>query len=111
MKFSNQRSKTWNDHFFQKAKKEHFPARSVYKLKEIQQKTNLIKKGDKILDLGCSPGSWLKYASEVTGKNGQVTGIDVKSVSIQLPSNVTVYKKDVYQIQKKIQILQSALML
>jgi len=100
MKFSKQRPNTWNDHFSQKAKKEQFPARSVYKLKEIQKKTNLIKKGDHILDLGCYPGSWLKYASEVTGNNGQITGIDVKSVSIQLPSNVTVYKKDVYQLQK-----------
>ena len=102
MKFSKQQSSTWNDHFAQKAKKEQFPARSVYKLKEIQQKTNFIKKGDRVLDLGCYPGSWLKYASEVTGNNGQVIGIDVKSVSIQLPSNVTVYKKDVYEIQKDV---------
>jgi 23S rRNA (uridine2552-2'-O)-methyltransferase len=100
MKLSKQQTSTWNDHFAQKAKKEQFPARSVYKLKEIQQKTNLIKKGDHVLDLGCYPGSWLKYASEMTGSNGHIIGVDVKSVSIQLPSNVTVYKKDIYQIQK-----------
>jgi 23S rRNA (uridine2552-2'-O)-methyltransferase len=49
----------WNDHYSHRAKKERFPARSVYKLQEMQQKYNLIKKGDRILDLGCSPGSWL----------------------------------------------------
>ncbi|RLC10884.1 MAG: RlmE family RNA methyltransferase, partial [Deltaproteobacteria bacterium] len=49
----------WEDHYSRKAKKEKFPARSVYKLQEIQRKNRLIKKRDKVLDLGCSPGSWL----------------------------------------------------
>lgn len=99
MNFSKKNPNTWEDHFSKKARKERFPARSVYKLKEIQEKINLIKKGDYVLDLGCYPGSWLKYTSELTGNNGHVVGVDLKSVSIKTPTNVTTYTKDVYQIK------------
>ena len=47
------------DTFFKKAKKEGYRARSIYKLKEIQERFGIIKKGDRVLDLGCSPGSFL----------------------------------------------------
>ena len=46
------------DHYFKKAKKEGYPARSVYKLEEAQKKHDFLKKGDRVLDLGCQPGSW-----------------------------------------------------
>ena len=51
------KKKPWQDHYSRQAKKERFPARSVYKLEEIQKKHRPIKKGDKVLDLGC-PGPW-----------------------------------------------------
>jgi len=86
------------DFYARKAKKEDFPARSVYKLKEIQQKFQLIKRGDKVLDLGCAPGSWLQYAAELTGNQGQVLGIDIKEVSIHLPSQVRVICCDVLEL-------------
>lgn len=88
----------WEDHYSWRARKEHFPARSIYKLKEIQLKYNLIKKGDKILDLGCSPGSWLLYASDLTGEKGQVVGIDLKPLSIKIPANVKFYIGDILTI-------------
>jgi 23S rRNA (uridine2552-2'-O)-methyltransferase len=84
------------DYYSRKAKKENFPARSVYKLQEIQRKNRLIQKGDKVLDLGCSPGSWLLYAAELTGNKGEVVGIDLKPVSIKLPAHVNVYTADVF---------------
>jgi 23S rRNA (uridine2552-2'-O)-methyltransferase len=85
----------WQDHYARRAKKEKFPARSVYKLKELQQKYNLIKKGDKVLDLGCAPGSWLLYAAKITGNTGEVVGIDLKPVSERIPSHVRVYQGDI----------------
>lgn len=92
----------WEDHYSRLAKKEQFPARSVYKLREIQQKYNLIKKGDKILDLGCSPGSWLLFAADLAGKDGQVVGIDLKplskSVLSKAPSNVRIHTGDVLSV-------------
>lgn len=92
----------WEDHYARKAKKEHFPARSVYKLKEMQLKYNLIKKGDRVLDLGCAPGSWLLYAAELTGNKGQVVGIDRKPLSIKIPSPVRIYTGDILSLEDEL---------
>lgn len=81
----------WADHYTRKAQKDKYPARSVYKLQEMQQKFHLIKKGNRVLDLGCAPGSWLLYAVELIGKSGQVTGIDLKALKIPIPSQATVH--------------------
>lgn len=90
----NQRQKTkpnqWEDHYTRKARKENKPARSIYKLQEMQEKFHLIRKGDRVLDLGCAPGSWLLYAAEQVGKAGQVIGIDKQPLSIPLPSHAKV---------------------
>ena len=51
------------DYYFHKAKKDGYVARSVYKIEEIDKKNGIISSGNKVLDLGCSPGSWLQYAS------------------------------------------------
>ncbi len=96
MNRSAKKHSKWNDHYSRRAKKERFPARSVYKLQEMQQKYNLIKKGDRILDLGCSPGSWLLYVAELTGNKGHVAGIDLKPVTINIPPHVTIYTGDIF---------------
>ena len=49
------------DYYWRKSKQEGFPARSVFKLQEIQEKYRLLKPGDSVLDLGASPGSWSLY--------------------------------------------------
>ena len=67
-----------NDFYSKKAKKEKFPARSVYKLEEAQKKYKFIRRGDSVLDLGCYPGSWSLYASEIVGPKGVVVGVDLK---------------------------------
>jgi len=66
------------DYYYRKAKKDKYPARSVYKLEEIQRKHQLLRKGDSVLDLGCFPGSWSLYASEVVGPKGVVVGVDLQ---------------------------------
>ena len=66
------------DSFSKKAKLEGYRSRSSLKLKEIQKKDNLIKKGMSILDLGCFPGGWLQVSSEIVGKNGKVFGVDIQ---------------------------------
>ncbi len=45
------------DHYSLKAKKEGYPARSVYKLEEINNKFKIMEPGHKIIDVGASPGS------------------------------------------------------
>jgi 23S rRNA (uridine2552-2'-O)-methyltransferase len=51
-------------------------ARSVYKLEEIDRKLRLLRPGDRVLDLGCRPGSWMQYALKIVGPRGAVAGID-----------------------------------
>ena len=65
------------DAYFRQAKAEGYLARSAYKLKEIDERHRLFRKGDRVLDLGCAPGSWLQTASEAVGKTGVVVGIDL----------------------------------
>lgn len=70
------------DYYFQKAKKDRYPARSIYKLEEVQKKYRLLRPGDSVLDLGCHPGSWSLYASEVVGPKGVVVGIDLQETAV-----------------------------
>lgn len=67
------------DFYFKKAKKDGYPARSVYKLEEAQQKYGVLKKGDKVLDLGCQPGSWSIYAGKTVGPGGLIVGVDINT--------------------------------
>ena len=56
------------DYWQLKARQERYPARSVYKLKELDEKFGLLKPGKagtgvpfRVLDLGAAPGSWSLY--------------------------------------------------
>jgi len=52
------------DYWQQKARKEGYPARSVYKLQEIDEKFGIFKVPGapfRVLDLGAAPGSWSLY--------------------------------------------------
>ena len=91
----------WADHLTQRAKAENYPARSVYKLEEIQKKFKVIAPGSMVLDLGCAPGSWAKFAAELTGAEGQVIGIDLKKVSERFAANTRVIIGDVLELAQK----------
>lgn len=84
-----------NDHHARRAKAEGFLARSVYKLEEIDRKHRLIRPGDRIVDLGASPGSWSQYASEHIGARGRVLGIDLTEIRLTL-ANVTFVTQDIF---------------
>ena len=88
------------DHYFKKAKKENFFARSVYKLEEIDQKYKVMKKGQTVLDLGYHPGSWVQYSAKKVGDDGFVVGIDIRDINKKLLHlrNVRVYQKDIFDI-------------
>lgn len=68
------------DAFYKKAKQEGYKSRAAYKLKEINQKFHLMKKGGTFLDAGAAPGGWSQVALEIAGRNGQVVGIDLLEV-------------------------------
>lgn len=92
----------WQDHYTRRAQKENYAARSVYKLAEIQKKHRVMKKGDRVLDLGCSPGSWLQFAAQQTQGQGRVIGVDLNPVTINLPGHVRVFTGDIYKLQESL---------
>ncbi len=67
---------TRRDHFHRKAKQAGFLARAVYKLEEIDAKFQLFSSGQRVLDLGCAPGSWMQYARSRIGASGHIVGLD-----------------------------------
>jgi 23S rRNA (uridine2552-2'-O)-methyltransferase len=91
------RQRKLHDRFFKQAKTEGYAARSAYKLKEIQERFHLIRRSDRVLDLGCAPGSWLQVASELVGPEGRVVGIDLQRVRVPAMPNVNVLEGDIYQ--------------
>ena len=70
------------DTYSDRAKKEGYAARSVYKLEEIQRRFKILRRGDKVVDLGCTPGSWSRYALEQVGAGGTVVGVDINPPAI-----------------------------
>ncbi len=72
-----------NDPYVKLAQKEGYRARAAYKLKEIDEAEKLIKPGQIIVDLGCTPGSWAQYArrkmagKEGGGIHGRIIGLDL----------------------------------
>ena len=72
------------DFYRSRARAEGYVARAVYKLKEVDEKYHLIKQGQRVLDLGCSPGSWLQYIASRTGPGGLVVGVDATPPAIEV---------------------------
>ncbi|MFZ0611187.1 MAG: RlmE family RNA methyltransferase [Desulfobacterales bacterium] len=100
MKPSAAKRNRWDDHYSARARKEKYPARSVFKLQEIQRKFQIIKKGHRVLDCGCAPGSWLLYASQIAGPGGRITGVDLQPVTIRVPENAIVHAGDLLSLDE-----------
>jgi 23S rRNA (uridine2552-2'-O)-methyltransferase len=84
----NKFNKNWvhdhiNDPYVKLAQKEGYRARAAYKLKEIDEAEKLIKPGQVIVDLGCTPGSWGQYTrrklagGDEGGIKGTIIGLDI----------------------------------
>ena len=69
------------DQYRRLAKDQGYRARSAYKLLQMNRSYNIIKKGDKVVDLGCAPGGWLQVAMKEVGSSGKVIGVDLKPVT------------------------------
>lgn len=72
------------DYYSKRAKAEKFASRAVYKLADLDRKYRLFAPGQRVLDLGCAPGSWLQYIASRVGPRGLVVGIDRQPVAIPL---------------------------
>jgi 23S rRNA (uridine2552-2'-O)-methyltransferase len=69
-----------HDRYFKQAKREGKLARSVYKLEELNKRDRIIRRGDAVLDLGASPGSWLEHIIETVGEEGVACAVDLKPI-------------------------------
>ena len=85
------------DHFYYKAKKDGYLARSYYKLQEVDNKYRLIKGGMYVLDLGCAPGSWIEYVLPKVGSRGVIVGVDRNALKKEF-GKVKVIQVDVYDV-------------
>lgn len=91
---------TRHDRFHQKAKKEGFLARAVYKLQEIDEKHKIFDGGHRVLDLGCAPGSWLQYARQTIGEQAVLVGLDREPLD-RPPTGARIEVGDVLKIDVK----------
>jgi|TARA_B100001778_G_scaffold307209_1_gene287137 23S rRNA (uridine2552-2'-O)-methyltransferase len=66
------------DSWRKQAKASGYRARSAFKLKQIQERHNLLSSGDIVLDVGCHPGGWAQVAVEIVGEKGKVVGVDLQ---------------------------------
>ena len=89
-----------------KAKKEGFPARSVYKLMEIDKKFGLVKPGARILDIGAAPGSWSLWVLQRLAGSGFLAAVDLQGLSIQpAEDNFTFIRGDLYDAEVRSRLL------
>ena len=75
------------DGFYKRAKKEGYRSRAAYKLIELDRRQHLLRRGQRVLDLGCAPGGWLQVAAGKVGRTGRVVGMDRLQVQgLDLPN-------------------------
>jgi 23S rRNA (uridine2552-2'-O)-methyltransferase len=89
------------DRFTRAAKEQGYPARSVFKLEEIDRRVRLLKPNMRVLDLGAAPGSWSLYAAQKIGGKGQILAIDLSEITVPLPPNVTFVQGDALSLDNE----------
>jgi 23S rRNA (uridine2552-2'-O)-methyltransferase len=82
------------DLYWRLAKERGYSSRSAFKLLEIQRKFGIMRRGDKVVDLGCHPGGWVQVAAKAVGPEGLVVGVDLKETRLE-PRNSVFVRADV----------------
>jgi 23S rRNA (uridine2552-2'-O)-methyltransferase len=82
------------DSFTKAAKAQGYPARSVFKLEEIDRRVRLLKSGQRVLDLGAAPGSWSMYAAKKIAPSGKLLAIDLSEIQGSLGPNAQIVQGD-----------------
>jgi 23S rRNA (uridine2552-2'-O)-methyltransferase len=82
------------DRFTRAAKEAGYPARSVFKLEEIDRRTRLFRPGQRVLDLGAAPGSWSLFAAQKIGASGKLLAVDLAPLAVTLPPNAVFVQGD-----------------
>lgn len=88
-----------HDRYFKQAKAEGYVARSAYKLLEINEKFRIVRVGDRVLDLGCAPGSWMQVAAKTVGGRGLVVGVDLQAVGPNVAPGARTVQGDIFKVE------------
>ncbi len=88
-----------HDEYFKRAKAEGYLARSAYKLTQIQASKRILRPGDRVLDLGCAPGAWIQAAQGVIGPSGEVVGLDLQTLRVDLGPRVRAIVGDIMKVR------------
>ncbi len=64
------------DPWVRKAKSRGLPARSAFKLEEVIARHRLIRRGERVLELGAAPGGWTRVALAAVGIEGRLVAVD-----------------------------------
>jgi 23S rRNA (uridine2552-2'-O)-methyltransferase len=73
------------DYFYRKAKELKLRSRAAFKLRQLDDRYSLMRRGDVVVDLGAAPGGWLQVALERVGGGGFVLGVDLQQIE-KLPN-------------------------
>jgi 23S rRNA (uridine2552-2'-O)-methyltransferase len=68
------------DFYYRKAKEMNYRSRAAFKLKQIDQRFGILRRGATVVDLGAAPGGWLQVAKESVGSKGLVVGVDLQPI-------------------------------
>ncbi len=82
------------DAFTKAAKAKGYPARSVFKLEEIDRRVRLFHAGQRVLDLGAAPGSWSLFAAQRIGPSGKLLAVDLSPITVALGAAATFSQGD-----------------
>jgi len=82
------------DAYTKAAKAQGYPARSVFKLEEIDRRVRLLREGQRVLDLGAAPGSWSMYAAKKIGRSGKLLAVDLTLITAAVGPNAVVLQGD-----------------
>ncbi|MGI9014840.1 MAG: RlmE family RNA methyltransferase [Phycisphaerales bacterium] len=91
-----------HDHFFREAQREGYRSRAAYKLIEIDDRKRVLKPGDRVLDAGAAPGSWMQVASQRIGSKGHVVGVDLKPIEMlnNCDAAITIVQADLRTVDR-----------
>ncbi len=96
------------DSYTLRARREGYPARSVYKLEEINASHHLIKPGDSVLDVGAAPGSWTLFTHrELLKGNGKIVSVDLNPLNLNpVPPTVTAIVGDAFSKENRNKLIE-----
>ena len=81
-----------NDPYVAAAKAKGYRSRAAFKLKELDQRFHLLKRGGRVLDLGAAPGGWSQIARERVGDEGVIVAADI--LEMEAINGVTILQLD-----------------